>query len=213
MRRIEHRNRKHLPHLFREYARPEGYTVSGPNLELVYGSIALACAAVGAVCDARTRRIPNWLTGPSIFLGLVLHFVLGSWYAGFAGGWRALGVAALGGIIGGAVFLLFYLAGGMGAGDVKLITAVCTLAGLGRVTEILILTALMGGILAVAVALYHRRLKETLTNITVLAVHHGSSGLQPHSDLNVGNSKNLRLPYGIAIAAGTALSFCNVLLS
>ena len=33
------------------------------------------------------------------------------------------------GLIGGVLFLIFYLAGGMGAGDVKLITAVGCMAG------------------------------------------------------------------------------------
>jgi prepilin peptidase CpaA len=124
-----------------------------------------------------------------------------------------MGTAALAGLIAGAIFFVFHIAGGMGGGDVKLITAVTCIAGLNRVTEILIVTALMGGLFAVAAALYHRRLKSTLSNMAVLAAHHGSKGLQPHSELNVENSNNIRLPYGMAIAAGTAISFCNVLMS
>lgn len=174
------------------------------HLDLVYAAVALGCAMIGGVWDVRTRRIPNWLTGPSILLGLILHLALS--------GWKAATTAALAGLIAGVIFLLFHLAGGMGAGDVKLITAVCTLAGLSRVPEILILTALSGGIFAIAMALYHRRLKETLSNVSVLAAHHGSRGLQPHAELNVENAANIRLPYGIAIATGAALSFVNVLL-
>jgi prepilin peptidase CpaA len=127
-------------------------------------------------------------------------------------GWRSMAIAALAGVLGGGAFLLFYLAGGMGAGDVKLMTAVSCLAGLSYVAEILIATALMGGVFAIILAVSRHRLRETLANIGVLAVHHGTSGLQPHSEINVTNAEKLRLPYGIAIAAGTGISFCTALM-
>jgi prepilin peptidase CpaA len=174
------------------------------DLDATFVGMSLVCASIGAWSDVRTRRIPNWLTGPSILAGLVLHLAFG--------GWRALGTSALAGVLAGAVFLVFHLAGGMGAGDVKLMTAVSVLAGLNYFVEILIATALMGGLFALALALSRRRLKHTLANIGVLVVHHGTSGLRPHSDLNVSNAETLRLPYGIAIAAGTGIALCSVLL-
>lgn len=175
-----------------------------PELDLAFVGVSLVCAGIGAFCDIRTRRIPNWLTGPSILAGLALHLTLGDWHS--------MARAALAGLLAGFIFLIFHLAGGMGAGDVKLITAVCTFAGLSYVAEILIATALMGGLFAVMLALSRHRLKETLANIGVLVVHHGTSGLRPHDDLNVNNNERLRLPYGVAIAAGAAISFCSVLL-
>jgi prepilin peptidase CpaA len=174
------------------------------DLDITFVGVSLLCASIGAFCDIRTRRIPNWLTGPSILAGLALHLALG--------GWHSMARAALAGLLAGSVFLIFHLAGGMGAGDVKLITAVCCLAGLSYVPEILIATALMGGLFALMLALSRHRLKETLSNIGVLAVHHGTSGLRPHDDINVTNNERLRLPYGVAIAAGTAISFCSVVL-
>lgn len=176
----------------------------GFDRDVIFVGLALACAGVGAFRDVSTRRIPNWLTGPSILVGLAIHLILS--------GPLGMGKAALAGLLGGLVFLIFHLAGGMGAGDVKLMTAVSCLAGISYLPEILIATALMGGIFAVIVAISRHRLKETLTNIGVLVIHHGSSGLRPHSDLNVENAAKLRMPYGIAIAAGTGISFCTVLL-
>jgi len=172
--------------------------------EVIFVGLAMACASIGAFRDVRTRRIPNWLTGPSILAGLALHLILG--------GPTGLGKAALAGLIGGGVFLIFHLAGGMGAGDVKLMTAVSCLAGLSYLPEILIATALMGGVFAIIVAVSRHRLKETLSNIGVLAIHHGTSGLRPHSNINVTNAERLRLPYGVAIAAGSGISLCTVLL-
>ncbi len=168
------------------------------NIEVAYAACSLLCATVGAVYDVTKRRIPNAFTFPAIIFGVLLHDALG--------GWRQLGSAVAAGLLCGLVFLLFYLAGGMGGGDVKLITAVGCSAGLSLVGPLLIWTSLAGGVMAVGLALYHRRLKETLGNMCALAVHHASAGLAPHSELHVGNARTLRLPYALAIAAGSALS-------
>lgn len=178
--------------------------MQGFSADNAYAIASFACAGMGAIFDVRTRRIPNWLTGPGILIGLLLHLLLG--------GWRSLGGAALAGLIAGFVFLVFYIGGGMGAGDIKLIVAVGCLAGLGGVANILLGTALIGGVLAIVLALLHRRLKETFANMGHLLVYHGRSGLRPHPDLNVTNPRTLRLPYGLAIAAGAGSSLCSVLL-
>ncbi|HKD90888.1 MAG TPA: A24 family peptidase [Terriglobales bacterium] len=178
--------------------------MQGFPLQTAYSAAAFACAAMGAVCDVRTHRIPNWLTGSGIALGLVLHVSLG--------GLRSVAGAALGGLISGTVFLVFYLAGGMGAGDVKLMTAVCCLAGAGGAASILLATALLGGALAIGPAVLRGRVRETVVNLGRLLLHHGTTGLRSHPDLNLLNPQTLRLPYGLAIAAGAGSSLCSVLL-
>jgi prepilin peptidase CpaA len=178
--------------------------VSSQDLDRIFMLTALVCALIGAVCDIRSHRIPNWLTGTSMLLGLALHLSLQ--------GWIALGAAALAGAIGGGVFLLFYLGGGMGGGDVKLMAAVSVLAGLSHVRDVLLATTLLGGVFAVVFALFRGQLKSVLANIVTLIIHHGRTGLTPHSELNITNPLTLRLPYGIAVAAGAAVSSWNALL-
>jgi prepilin peptidase CpaA len=168
--------------------------------EFVYPATCTLCASLGALYDVRSRRVPNFVTLPAIVFGLLLHFTFG--------GWLQLGSAAAAGLICGLVFLIFHLAGGMGAGDVKLITAAGCIAGLSHIGTLLILTSLAGGVMAIALALYRRRFKETILNMCALAAHHTTAGLAPHPEFNVGNSKTLRLPYALAIAAGSALSLC-----
>ena len=168
--------------------------------EFVYPAATLICATIGAVYDVRSRRVPNFVTLPAIVFGLLLHFTLG--------GWRQLGSAAAAGLICGLVFLVFHLAGGMGAGDVKLITAAGCIAGLPLIGYLLILTSLAGGVMAIGLALYRRQLKETIGNMCALAVHHKTAGLTPHPEFNISNAQTLRLPYALAIAAGSALSLC-----
>jgi prepilin peptidase CpaA len=174
------------------------------NTEFVYASCCLLCALAGAAYDLIGRRIPNALTLPAMVFGLLLHFTLG--------GWGQLGSSAAAGLLCGLIFLLFYLAGGMGAGDVKLITAAGCSAGLALMAPLLILTSLSGGVMAAGVALYHRRLKQTMLNLCALAAHHRTAGLAPHPELNLDNQRALRLPYAVAIAAGSGLSLCLLLV-
>ena len=135
---------------------------------------------------------------PAFLFGLALHLALG--------GWIQLLTALAGGVICGLVFLVFYIAGGMGAGDVKLIMAVGCIAGFSHISYLLVLTALSGGVMAICLAVARGRLQQTLANVGALASHHGHEGLQPHPDLNLSNSQTLRLPYALAIAGGSLLT-------
>src|SRR5580700_4645064 len=113
--------------------------------EFAFPAGSLLCATISAVYDVRSRRIPNFITVPAIAFGLLLHAIVG--------GWWQLATAAAGGLICGLIFFVFYLAGGMGAGDVKLITAAGCLGGFSGIGNLLILTALAGGVMAIGVAL------------------------------------------------------------
>jgi prepilin peptidase CpaA len=101
---------------------------------------------------------------------------------------------------------VFYVAGGMGAGDVKLIMAVGCIAGMSHIAYLLVLTAISGGVMAIVLALARGKFQETIMNVGELASHHRHQGLQPHPDLNLENAQTLRLPYALAIAGGSILT-------
>jgi prepilin peptidase CpaA len=166
--------------------------------ELTYPAVATVCAIVGSVFDVKSRRIPNFVTLPALLLGLSMHLAHGGWGQFFSS------LAA--GMICGLVFLVFYLAGGMGAGDVKLILAVGCIAGLSHVAYLLVLTAISGGVMAVCLALIHGKLQQTFMNVAGLTSHHTREGLRPHPEINVSNTQTLRLPYALAIAGGSILT-------
>lgn len=160
---------------------------------------ALISATLGAVSDVRARRIPNWLTYGSLVAALACRAVLG--------GWHGLGQAAGGVLIGGGVFFLLFLVRGMGAGDVKLMAAVGAWAGFSKSASLLLATALAGGVLAVFYMAFYRRTGSTVANAGELLRFHLASGVKPHPELNLESEGALRMPYGLAIAAGTLYLF------
>jgi len=172
------------------------------TLQLISTAGALLCASVGSVQDLRERRIPNNVTGPAIVAGLMLHTA--------TGGFRGMGDAALAGAIAGALALIFWFAGGMGGGDVKLMAAVGCIAGLAPLRLLLFATAIAGAAFAIAVSLRHGRLRETLANVIALLQHHGRQGIKPHPDLNLSNPRALRLPFALPVAAGCLFTLCTL---
>jgi prepilin peptidase CpaA len=104
-------------------------------------AIVLGLAAI--IEDLRRGTISNWIP-VAAFVGGVISQVLDK-------GWAGFGAATLGAIAGFAVFLIFYLLGGMGGGDVKLMAGFGALLGAGRLLEAAIWTAGIGGLMALGV--------------------------------------------------------------
>jgi len=81
----------------------------------------MVLAGVFAIVDLRTHRIPNALTVSAAVVGLVWSL----WANGSSGA-----LASCAGLLSGlGVLLPFYLAGGLGAGDVKAMAAIGTFLG------------------------------------------------------------------------------------
>ena len=124
--------------------------------ESLFMAGALIVAGVGGTTDVMTRRIPNNVTYLGMMVAIVGRFALQ--------GWHGLGSAIAGGLIAGGAFLVLYLIHAMGAGDVKLMTAVGCLAGAGSAIEIVLASAIAGGIFAVIYSLWQGRLRTVLAN-------------------------------------------------
>jgi prepilin peptidase CpaA len=158
---------------------------------------ALAAVAVGivaTVCDIRTRRIPNSLT----FGAAAVAF---SFFSA-TGGVTAFTVSLAGWGIGLALFLPFFLLGGMGAGDVKLLAAVGAWLGPRQVIWSGLYGALAGGVLAVVLALGSGYLRDALRNLWNLLGFWRAAGLQPHPELTLARAKGPRLAYALPITIG-----------
>jgi prepilin peptidase CpaA len=153
--------------------------------------------SVAAWSDLRTRRIPNSITVSGAAVGLVLH----TFYGGLYGAIQSLAGAALGL----AIFIALYVAGGMGAGDVKLFGAIGAFAGPQALIPVFVFTGLLGGIAGAALAAYRGQLRQTLARTAGLLADVGRLRWQ-QVRATAAASDSLRLPYGAVIAGGTLVS-------
>ncbi|HET8730622.1 MAG TPA: prepilin peptidase [Moraxellaceae bacterium] len=152
----------------------------------------MALLVLAAWQDCRTYRISNVLTFGGAVLAVCLSLLLPVSHGPLSSlaGWGV-----------GLLFLLpLYALGVMGAGDVKLLAMAGAFTGAAAVLVIGLYTLLAGGILAVMVAVWRGRLNQTLRNVQSIMVL--SVALVPPSlpDEKVAAG---RLPYGVAILAGT----------
>jgi prepilin peptidase CpaA len=109
----------------------------------VQALLAVGIGIAACIDDLRRRQIANWIPVSACVGGLALQMV--------EHGWRGLGAALLGTLTGAGVFLIFYLLGGMGGGDVKLMAGFGALLGAKRLLIAALWTAGCGGLMALAV--------------------------------------------------------------
>jgi prepilin peptidase CpaA len=157
----------------------------------------LGIGAAACVTDLRSRRIPNVLTFGASAAAVVFFGVENGW-AGF--GWSLAGWA-----VGCALFLPWFLLGGMGAGDVKLLAALGAWVGPATAIWFALYAGIAGGVFAVFVALYKGYLGNMLRNVWGLLMFWRVMGVQPHPELTLRTGKGPRLPYAFPITAGAVV--------
>lgn len=143
--------------------------------------------------DLRWRKIPNCLTLPAIALGFLLNFLGNSW--------NGLVFAFFGLLVGMGLLMLPYLFGGMGGGDVKFLGALGAMLGSYAVLNVFLYTTLVGGVIAIVVAIANKSFVEMLKKVWLLLkciflfrAPLAGAGLF---------KKSLAIPYGLAIGTGT----------
>ena len=167
-------------------------------MSLLISIPVVLCVALAAFTDIRENKIPNWLTLPSGLLALFLNFAL-SGIEGLI--WSFLGIAT-----GFSLLFLLYLWGGMGAGDVKLLSAVGAFVGPKLVFYTFIWMALIGGVLALTIILYKGALFQTIRNLRSLLFGWILRTSATETILTIRNQSLLKLPYGVAIALGAIMA-------
>ncbi|MBS1823806.1 MAG: prepilin peptidase [Acidobacteria bacterium] len=158
-----------------------------------------ALVLLAAVFDFRSRTVPNWLTVCGAVAGAALHVGLN--------GWGGLKFSLLGLGLGFLIFLPLFALRGMGGGDVKLMAAIGAMAGVSNTFVIFILTAVLGGVLAIAMLLWKGGLGRTMRNVGHILSQLGR-GKAPHTgrpELDIDQSTSMKLPYAIPMALGTLL--------
>jgi prepilin peptidase CpaA len=162
--------------------------------------VLLAVAALAAVIDARTGRIPNRLTFSAALLGVALHAVVGGG-AGAAGSVAGLVVSA-------CVPLILYRSTrgrAIGGGDVKLFAALGALAGPGRGIEIELSAFLLLAVFALVRLAVAGRLFRVLGNALRLLANPFLPG-KWHRRVVPEAMTEMRMGPAIAVATASALA-------
>jgi prepilin peptidase CpaA len=144
--------------------------------------IAILVGVAATIDDLARRRIANWIPVAALAGGVAWQMGQSGWI----GGLYALGGAG----VGFAAFLIFYLLGGMGGGDVKLMAGFGALLGPGNALWAALWTAAVGGILAVC----------------VLAVKGVRRRMERGKEITQSGAEKETIPYAPAITLGVWLS-------
>lgn len=159
----------------------------------------LIVLAIATFTDLRSRRIPNWLVLPFMLTGVV---VLGCLH-----GWSGLRHSLAGLALGAVLFGILFVMGGMGMGDVKLCAAIGAWIGPSQLLFALVITGIVGGIMALCWAAAGGFLGDLFKGTGELIFSLKKRGLRPDPELNLSNPLTRKMPYAPAIAIGTLVSF------
>jgi len=163
---------------------------------LAAAGVLLGLVGAAAFIDVRSHRIPNRLVIAGAIVGSAFQVVaLGG------AGWTS----ALAGIaVGMAVFLPLYALRAMGAGDVKLMGTVGAFLGPAGAFTAAMLACIVGGLLAVAMALRKGQLRRLCWNLRLMLTGSVVSAVTGGAMEVVAPAESVgKLPYGVAIALGT----------
>ena len=158
--------------------------------------LAIIPALVAGWTDWRSRRIPNWLTVPTLIAGIVVNSA--------AAGWTGAKESLLGVALGLGILLPFVLIRSLGAGDWKLVGALGAFLGPSRLITVLMWTILVAGLMAVVVIIWKKRVKQTARNLA-----HMIAGLftlhLPGPEVSLDNPESSKIPFGVAVAVTVVL--------
>ena len=111
------------------------------NHAILCGPAIIAVAAL--ISDLKTRKIPNILTFSGIAGGLAFHMLNSGIEKGAI-------FSLKGAIVGGLLFLLPFLLGGAGGGDVKLLAALGAWLGTRGIINLFLYSAIIGALISLA---------------------------------------------------------------
>ena len=169
---------------------------AGSDWRLGAGAVYTVLLVVACVTDVRWRRIPNTLVLVLALTGFAFSVMAESWGPGLV---RAFAGLALGF----AIWIAFHVAGGLGAGDVKLFAAAAAWLGPGGAWRAALIAALAGGALSLGALMLQRRTREGVERV---AMSLSMFSLAPLGKVAPGEHRKGYLPYGVALACGALLT-------
>lgn len=159
---------------------------------MIFDLILIIVLGICLATDLRFQRIYNKIIFPSLIIAVALHAIL----YGYVG----LKASILGFVVGLGILLIPYLLGGIGAGDVKLLGLIGALKGIAFVINTALYMAVIGGIIALVIIIYHSALLKVFREIGVW-VYSLLCGIKYRLEFPTSVFVK-RYPYGAAIVGG-----------
>lgn len=149
--------------------------------------------------DLKYRKIYNHFTFSAVILGLGFNGVIN--------GWGGVVFSLQGFFVGGIVLLVFFMAGGVGAGDVKYLAAAGSLLGAGFVFRAAVTGIIIGGIGVLMYMFLTKRLWVIFRNIANLFRYMIKMGKLDVTSLQ---KDKLYIPYGVFLGVGVLLEIMQI---
>lgn len=157
----------------------------------------LALGLLGAAfTDVREGRIPNWLTFSLAAFGIGVQ----SWEHG----WHGFLFSVEGLSVGLACLMFFYIKGGMGAGDVKLLGAIGAILGPAQVVMAFAFAAMLGGLYSLALLSNQGGLWHAWNRVFLLLSTLKVTRTLPVTDESIPAEPKLR--YALVLGLGTVIA-------
>lgn len=169
--------------------------------------VVLLASAVAALTDVWRFKVYNVVTLPVFFSGLVYHTV--------TDGWSGLGLSTLGASFGLAVFMLPYILGGMGAGDVKFVAALGAWLGIKPLAIAVFFGCMATGIYALVLTIAAGGIRQMWFNFQMTVFRLGSLGRlliasdrfeHIHDWTNTPDRRKRLIPFSAMMALGVAIA-------
>ena len=178
-------------------------------MHLLQWGAVIGTSLVAALWDIRTRRIPNKLTFPFFFIGMI--------YSGINGGAWGFLESILAGIVLSIPFLILYAFAGGGAGDVKLMAGIGAWLGFSTGFSALVFIIISGGVMGCIFAVYkgelrpiYHRTRQLGQAMMATVVFNKGKGFSGAGTTWVDPKTMTYMPYGLAIFSGVCISFTGV---
>jgi len=156
---------------------------------------------VAAVCDFRTKKLPNLLTVPAFVAAIVFHITVGALEGGLGGSMRGLGFAMGGFGVGFGILLVLWLIGGGGAGDVKLMGALGAWFGAKQTLVLFLVSVVFVLVLSVGAMAWQMFTKGAWNaKRKYLSTGAPSSGPQSYESKMQNKVRRRLLPFGVPVA-------------
>jgi prepilin peptidase CpaA len=163
---------------------------SGDRWGLAWGGLFTLLLVFAAYGDVRTRRIPNWVVMAVGLPGIVFSVAFAAVGPGLLRSAEGFGVGLL-------LWLPFYMASWLGAGDVKLFAVAGLWLGPLRTVEAAVIAAVVGGVLAVVWMVVNYGIRKSASTLSLAVSVPSILATTPSPE-----RARRTLPYGVALALG-----------